>query len=737
MNISNVPGVDYTCVYQFDDTSITTTSSATLDGNATVTCPLPHNSELPPIVDGIIYATISLKTTSDVFIVSLTDQQKIAITNCTMKTSCLSCLNLAQACNWCPFDNKCVSPLQNCANPLGGTGAEMCPLIQPPDRADTSDYLLHASIPQSLMIRAINIGIFDTSLFNISCIIKHTNGTSIYRLNGLWNETSSVIVCSEDMFNVTLNSTHLFESLLNVEITNANSAISIENFMNSKVVFYSCPLMGENCGQCLSIESKFQCGYCLASQACIQSTLISCDSPNILEEITDITMCETPIIYTFSPTAGPVSGETIVEINGRNLAANVSQIMSISILTETCTHLPNMYIPGKRVVCKTQKTNTGIVEAKIVIEFTYDQSVSSAESYRFLIVSLDNPAANPAIGPVSGGTIVTLSGSHLGIGNHRSISLAGQDCEILNPENIMVNDTNITCITQSSTTTTDVGNGVILLIVDNNPLYRTGFDYLSDPEFTGIRPQNFFNSGGTDFTIEGKNFHTITNPRMLFYISFDASETIITKNMSCEHSSSDNNVITCKAPSLEFNATQIRSATVEFGFQMDNVTQMRLIHNHTLNIYDDPTFDKGIEEQLEPGNEKNITIMGNGFYFSDVQVVVTVGSLNCKIQNLTDKALTCLLEVPITQENGNYPITVQVGSRSWEVGTLEIRRPLEIYVYLAPIIAAIFVVFIVFFIIILSVFYRKYKQKDEQNDRLILELEKLEYNVAHECKLGN
>lgn len=52
--------------------------------------------------------------------------------------------------------------------------------------------------------------------------------------------------------------------------------------------------MGENCGQCLSIESKFECGYCKDRDSCIPAQLTNCQQT--LQNISDVNQCERPFI---------------------------------------------------------------------------------------------------------------------------------------------------------------------------------------------------------------------------------------------------------------------------------------------------------------------------------------------------------------------------------------------------------------------------------------------------------
>ena len=65
-----------------------------------------------------------------------------------------------------------------------------------------------------------------------------------------------------------------------------------------------------------------------------------------------------------------------------------------------------------------------------------------------------------------------------------------------------------------------------------------------------------------------------------------------------------------------------------------------------------------------------------------------------------------------------------------------IRPPLNSLLIIIPVFAFVVIVGVVLFIVVVATLCHKYKKKDEQSDRLILELERLESSVAHECKQG-
>lgn len=120
--------------------------------------------------------------------------------------------------------------------------------------------------------------------------------------------------------------------------------------------------MGENCGQCLHIQSKFQCGYCPDRASCIlgslcsQTTLMgidaigSCEKPVILSvRIALNVRLDDTLLLQFSPTAGHIDGGTVIQINGTNLGADASQIKTIKIESVVCDFNIDSYDPGKRL----------------------------------------------------------------------------------------------------------------------------------------------------------------------------------------------------------------------------------------------------------------------------------------------------------------------------------------------------------------------------------------------------
>ena len=64
------------------------------------------------------------------------------------------------------------------------------------------------------------------------------------------------------------------------------------------VILYSCPSLGLDCGQCLSIGTNYQCGYCVARKQCLLRS--HCTSNDFLTNTDQVTRCDRPMITSVS-----------------------------------------------------------------------------------------------------------------------------------------------------------------------------------------------------------------------------------------------------------------------------------------------------------------------------------------------------------------------------------------------------------------------------------------------------
>ncbi len=134
---------------------------------------------------------------------------------------------------------------------------------------------------------------------------------------------------------------------------------------------------------------------------------------------------------------GPVEGGTALTVRGTNLGVTFADIQG-SILTvggQNCIPINENYQPGRLFVCET----TGFATSgSQVIALTIGSRVAMVTAAPFMAVSVTLNGVTPSFGPLAGGTLITITGSGLNVGNTEEttvnlIEMGGRNytCEML------------------------------------------------------------------------------------------------------------------------------------------------------------------------------------------------------------------------------------------------------------------------------------------------------------------
>ena len=131
--------------------------------------------------------------------------------------------------------------------------------------------------------------------------------------------------------------------------------------------------------------------------------------------------CPLPMISTVDPNRGPPQGGTTIIIEGSNLGVSVIDISNITVGGVACGVIESSYLPGQEVTCVIRTSDSKIEQANANVVVTISRVGGSSETaiapYGFL-----NPVIEsvfPSFGPVSGGTVVMITGTNLDIGNYQ------------------------------------------------------------------------------------------------------------------------------------------------------------------------------------------------------------------------------------------------------------------------------------------------------------------------------
>ncbi len=227
-----------------------------------------------------------------------------------------------------------------------------------------------------------------------------------------------------------------------------------------------------------------------------------------------------PVALSISPSGGPTTGGGTVTITGNNFLPGVVVTfagVNADIISVTSTQIV-VTVPDLSLV---SQNNPSLL--KIFAEF-FISSAYATPPTRIVDVVVTNPdgqrmtfsqsytltASNPTLtllspdsGVISGGTSVTITGTHLT--GTTAVTFGGVAATSLN----VVNDTTITLVTPAH------GTGSVDIAITNPQGTGTlvnGYTYLaSAPTITSISPTSGFTTGGTSVTITGTDFTDATN----------------------------------------------------------------------------------------------------------------------------------------------------------------------------------------------------------------------------------
>ena len=204
-----------------------------------------------------------------------------------------------------------------------------------------------------------------------------------------------------------------------------------------------------------------------------------------------------PTITSLDDTRGPTSGDDTVTIQGTNLAGTTVVTFGgvpATVVSNNSTTL----------VVRTGARSAGTVN--VVVETpgtgTSVRSTTRSNGYTYVAAPVITNTA-PEVGPLAGGTSVTITGSNLG-----SATVSFDD------SSASVTASTSTSITVTSPGPRPAGDDSIVVTTDGGKAYAT-FTYVPAPTITGVSPNRGSLNGTPSVVITGTNFITGT------VVSFD------------------------------------------------------------------------------------------------------------------------------------------------------------------------------------------------------------------------
>uniref|UniRef100_A0A8C7Z3Z0 Plexin A4 n=1 Tax=Oryzias sinensis TaxID=183150 RepID=A0A8C7Z3Z0_9TELE len=631
---------------------------------------------------------------------------------------CVSCVSSPYQCHWCKYRHVCTHDPSTCSFQEGRVkNPEGCPQLLPADRI-----LVPVNVVKPITLRAKNLPQPQSGQKGYECVL--TIQGNEHRVPALRYNSSSV-QCQ--------NTSYFYDGMemssLPVELTVIwNGDFCIDNPAHNKVHLYKCDAQRGSCGLCLKADPLFGCVWCKGENRCTLKQ--DCPHPENqwLEPNGINSKCTHPRITQITPLRGPRDGGTLVTIRGENLGLDFREIQgNVKVAEVNCTPIREGYIPAEQIVCEMGKAEmsqyTGNVKVCVGVGPCRPEFTAKSLKYYYFIPRITT--LKPNRGPISGGTIVNITGSHFDAGSSVSVVFKDQPCTYLKRGGQW-----LTCRTHSSLH--GYGNVSVSVSIDKAKLQKDlQFEYVEDPSITKIEPEWSIFSGHTPVTVTGTNLDIIQTP--LIRAKYNGHETL---NL-CEVLNPT--TMLCQAPELPISFArhqEVPEKPDEFGFKLDDVQSLMALNNTNFIYYPNPEFEplsaSGVLE-LKPGSPiilkgRNFlppTNSGNG----KLNYTVLIGEKPCML-TVSETQLLC--ESP--NLTGRHKVLARVGGIEFSPGVVHITSdsPLSSTAIIGITAAGVLLIF--FIVVMLIAYKRKSRESDLTLKRLQMQMDNLESRVALECK---
>ncbi|XP_074862058.1 plexin-A1 isoform X1 [Carettochelys insculpta] len=709
----NVPDLSAGVNCSFED--FTESESRIEDGR--IYCSSPSAKDVIPITRGqgdkrVVKLYLKSKETGKKFA-----SVDFIFYNCSVHQSCLSCVNGSFPCHWCKYRHICTHNAAECSFLEGRVKmSEDCPQILP-----STQIYIPVGVVKPITLTAKNLPQPQSGQRNYECIF-HIPGSAT-RVTALrFNSTS--IQCQ--------NTSYFYEgndiSDLPVNLSVVwNGNFVIDNPQNIQAHLYKCSALRESCGLCLKADPRFECGWCVTEKRCSLRQHCPAYESSWMHASNGNSRCTDPKITKLSPETGPRQGGTRLTITGENLGLKFEDVrLGVRVGKVMCIPIESEYISAEQIVCEISDASPGRAhDARVEVcirDCSPSYKATSPKSFTFVTPTFYR--VTPARGPLSGGTWISIEGSHLNAGSDVTVTIGGRLCVFS-----WRSAREIRCRTPPGQSP---GGSPILININraelSNPEVK--YNYTEDPTIQKIDPEWSIKSGGTLLTVIGTNLATIKEPKIRAKYSSTERENNCTVY--------NDTTMLCYAPSIE-NPTrsppEIGDRPDEIGFVMDNVQALLIVNTTNFVYYPDPVFEplspSGMLE-LKPSSPlilKGRNLLPPATGNSRLNYTVLIGDTPCAL-TVSETQLLC--ESP--NLTGQHKVTIKAGGFEFSPGTLQIYSDSLLTLPAIIGIGGGGGLLLLIIIIVLIAYKRKSRDADRTLKRLQLQMDNLESRVALECK---
>ncbi|XP_068214934.1 plexin-B isoform X1 [Palaemon carinicauda] len=772
--------------------------------------------------------------------------RNFAFYDCSRHNTCGTCVKSDWACNWCVYENTCTHNASSCSgNVVSGENVSILQLLRenpaqlsshgsgfcPRFFNDQTQLLAADGAKSELQLLVENLPVPRVGQLGFQCVVSIEGATMVVgaRVLGIAEDDDSNPLPSTTVSSSQLQQQHRrlqkviceptvyrYESGEGEYEAKVTLVWNRDHVVDSRsLTLYKCGVLGahrghHDCSLCVTRHPRYKCTWCGAAcryaphcpnshpVVAASSTGGGSAQPTSLAGRFDdndarLSQCPTPRIDVIQPLAGPLEGGTLVTIEGSNLGLKEEDVRNNVYIGDVPCHVHD-YQVSVRITCRTSPAplRHGVpMSADLQFPVVVTTPAGTTQStVKFTYTNVTVTGVDPPRGPVSGGTVLSISGRFLNVGSHVSAALDGLPCIVNKTQS---SSHRLVCVTSRGSDVAidgvikesgEVPSKVRTLTVSVDGAHRTlasPFTFTPDPRVLELKPLRSPWGGGRLITVHGTYLDAIQAPKItvLLYdrvLNSSSCHVLSPDQMECPSPPLDRDTLLAILESHDESSRRRRrrsrsrrshksqrsprrrdhdgdEVVVDVGFVMDGVTSVLHLRKHfpsvrsRLTYVTNPlyyTFPHGVK--LYKGD----TLVIEGEHINDASdesdVRVTIGKAICNVTSLAATQLVCTPpegQPDATDERGvatneRLPlVVVHVGKYlRFPLGVLRYERhrrfPLtpEGIAGLAG--GALFLVLASF--VVLAVYRRKSSQAERVYKLMQLQMDSLESHVRTECK---
>ncbi|UJR25406.1 hypothetical protein I4U23_006753 [Adineta vaga] len=315
-----------------------------------------------------------------------------------------------------------------------------------------------------------------------------------------------IVKCTFELKNSAIFSQISFHRPLHLDLSLESINKTLISIPRTHISLYHCERMGVNCTSCLQLDASYGCVWCNNMCMFKNHTLEKQITCPIQQE------CLVPIIEDIEPLLLPINGGTLVTIKGKHF-----DLFNLTIqLVDISCQLIEEESSDEKIVCQSGDAGTTTRTGSVQLKFgRHGPQIQSRQ-----LISYMNPtitSVEPLIGIESGGTLLTIVGDNLTLGNsHIAVFIGTRPCQLLS-----ISRTKIQCETSLFSSLMLNEQQSIKFLFDRQTKIDSEkfFTIVPNPvlhSFDNYHQYQSFLSGGHQLIIHGENFHSVQNIRLEF-----------------------------------------------------------------------------------------------------------------------------------------------------------------------------------------------------------------------------